>query len=177
MGSLKSLVRVLLDQRLTDWPITLMPRKDQGWITFQASAEERDILETYCQQTRRSKTEVLRELVRNLGGSQALPPTSKPGDTPVSQDNRNASGEVGSFQVSARNLFRGSISKLHKDGVNTEVTLNIAPNIDMISVITTSSAQRLGLKVGKVVYAMIKSSNVMIVVSESLGLKTANPPS
>lgn len=43
-----------------------MPRKEQGWITFQASTEERTLLEQYCRRTQRTKTEVLRELVRSL---------------------------------------------------------------------------------------------------------------
>ncbi|MFM7427121.1 MAG: transporter, partial [Elainella sp.] len=34
-----------------------MPRKAQGWITFQSSEEERQILEQVCQQTQRTKTE------------------------------------------------------------------------------------------------------------------------
>jgi molybdopterin-binding protein len=145
-----------------------MPRKDQGWITFQASAEEREILEAYCQQNHRSKTEVLRELVRNLGSLPSSPSANKSTNISLSQDIPKEPLALSQFQVSARNLFRGSISKLYKDGVNTEVTLSIAPDIEMISVITTSSAQRLGLRVGKVVYAMIKSSNVMIVVNDSL---------
>jgi hypothetical protein len=43
-----------------------MPRKEQGWITFQASNEERTLLERYCRETQRTKTEVLRELIRSL---------------------------------------------------------------------------------------------------------------
>ena len=43
-----------------------MPRKDQGWITFQLPAAERQLLESYCDRTHRSKTDVLRELVRTL---------------------------------------------------------------------------------------------------------------
>jgi hypothetical protein len=35
----------------------LIPRKQQGWITFQSSEEERKILEEYCQQSQRTKTE------------------------------------------------------------------------------------------------------------------------
>ena len=43
-----------------------MPRKDQGWVTFQTSEEERKILEEFCQNSQRTKTEILRELVRGL---------------------------------------------------------------------------------------------------------------
>jgi molybdopterin-binding protein len=144
-----------------------MPRKNQGWITFQASPEEREILEAYCQQTQRSKTEVLRELVRCLESYQ--PTSSQATQAPATAgENGHNPRALAPFQVSARNLFQGSIIKLYKDGVNTEVTLEIAPNVTITSVITTGSAQRLGLKVGKVVFAMVKSSNVMIAVNESL---------
>ena len=43
-----------------------MPRKDQGWITFQTSEEERQLLEGICHQSQRTKTEVLREMLRGL---------------------------------------------------------------------------------------------------------------
>jgi molybdopterin-binding protein len=72
------------------------------------------------------------------------------------------------FQVSARNLLMGRITNLYRDGVNTEVTVEVAPQVTITAVITSSSAQRLALKVGKVVYAMVKSSNVMIATSASL---------
>lgn len=43
-----------------------MPRKDQGWITFQTSEEERQLLEEICRVSQRTKTEVLREMLRGL---------------------------------------------------------------------------------------------------------------
>ena len=44
-----------------------MPRKEQGWVTFQTSEEERKLLDEFCQLSQRTKTEILRELVRGLG--------------------------------------------------------------------------------------------------------------
>ncbi len=72
------------------------------------------------------------------------------------------------FQVSARNLLRGRITNLYRDGVNTEVTLEVAPQVEITAVITSSSAQRLGLQVGRVVYALVKSSNVLIATGQAL---------
>jgi molybdopterin-binding protein len=46
--------------------------------------------------------------------------------------------------------------------VNTEVTLELPGKIEVVSIITKSSAKKLGLKRGKEVYAVIKASNVMI---------------
>lgn len=46
--------------------VLTMPRKEQGWITFQLSLEERQLLEQYCQNFQRTKTDVLRSLLRSL---------------------------------------------------------------------------------------------------------------
>jgi hypothetical protein len=46
-----------------------MPRKEQGWITFQSLDEKRRILDQICQQTQRTKTEILREMIRQMGAS------------------------------------------------------------------------------------------------------------
>jgi hypothetical protein len=43
-----------------------MPSKDRGWITFQLPKAEGQMLERYCEQMQRSKTDVLRQLVRTL---------------------------------------------------------------------------------------------------------------
>ncbi|MEH2311598.1 MAG: hypothetical protein V7K35_09390 [Nostoc sp.] len=43
-----------------------MPRKEQGWITFQLSLQERQLLEQYCKRFKRTKTDVLRSLLRSL---------------------------------------------------------------------------------------------------------------
>lgn len=46
--------------------VLTMPRKEQGWITFQSSREELELLEEYCKRHQRTKTEVLRCLLRSL---------------------------------------------------------------------------------------------------------------
>ncbi|URD51145.1 hypothetical protein [Chroococcidiopsis sp. CCNUC1] len=40
--------------------------RQKQWITFKVSELEMQALETYCQQTQRSKTNVLRETIRQL---------------------------------------------------------------------------------------------------------------
>ena len=140
-----------------------MPRKQQGWITFQSSESERQLLEQYCEQTQRSKTEILRELLRSLAAQNEL-----------QSDSPSASAEtlglnvpepdiaLQTLQVSARNLLKGKVKRLIKGAVSTEVVVAIAPGVDLVSVITTASANQLNLSEGKEVFAMIKSSNVMI---------------
>jgi len=129
------------------------------------------MLELHCQQAQRSKTEVLRELVRSL--SQPLPSSSNPSIQPRVQDSVDtAEIELLSQQllrdkpmkVSARNILKGTVKQLVTGSVNTEVTLEIAPGIEITSIITKASAEQLGLAEGKEAYAIIKSSNVMIAV-------------
>lgn len=43
-----------------------MPRKDANWIGFQASDDEKKLLEDYCYLKRLTKTEVLRGFIRDL---------------------------------------------------------------------------------------------------------------
>jgi hypothetical protein len=45
---------------------TKLSNKQKQWITFKVSALEMRALEEYCQQTQRTKTDILRELIRNL---------------------------------------------------------------------------------------------------------------
>lgn len=147
-----------------------MPRKEQGWITFQSSEEERQILEEHCKQSQRSKTEILRELVRSL--NQQPPPQLKPPRHKRDQKD-SMGGEIElsghksaykALKVSARNVLKGTVKQIIEGAVNTEVTLEIAPGIEFLSIITKASAEELGLSEGKEAYAVIKSSNVMIAV-------------
>ncbi len=145
-----------------------MPRKEQGWITFQSSEEERKILEQYCLQSQRSKTEILRELVRTLSqqSPSPQPPPSKQGGNEDSgtlvRESFSQSPELKAMKVSARNVLRGTVKRVVTGVVNTEVTLEIAPNVELISIITRASAEQLDLSEGKEAYAVIKSSNIMM---------------
>ncbi len=137
-----------------------MPRKEQGWITFQSSPEEQQILEQYSKQSQRSKTEVLRELIRSL--NQKLQPLPSPRQHGRQEDSSHHKSESAALKVSARNVFKGTVKRVVKGTVNTEVTMEIAPGVELISIITTASAEQLELQEGKLAYAVIKSSNVMI---------------
>jgi molybdopterin-binding protein len=143
-----------------------MPRKEQGWITFQSSEEERQILEQYCQQSQRTKTETLRELVRSLNqrsSPQAIPQRGKQEDSTNSESEfGNQKSEYRAMKVSARNVLKGTVKQVVTGVVNTEVILEISPGVELISIITRASAEELGLSEGKEAYAVIKSSNVMI---------------
>jgi molybdopterin-binding protein len=66
------------------------------------------------------------------------------------------------MKVSARNSFEGTISKIVRGPVSTEVTIRIAPKMEIVSVITTNSAKRLKLKKGLKAHALIKADSVII---------------
>ena len=68
------------------------------------------------------------------------------------------------MQVSARNALKGNVKQIVPGAVNTEVMLELAPAIEVVAIITKSSAQGLGLSVGKPVYAVVKSTDVMVAV-------------
>ena len=64
--------------------------------------------------------------------------------------------------ISARNCLKGRIKKLAPGTVNTEVIVELASGAEIVSIITTQSAERLRLAPGKEVSAVIKASDVMI---------------
>jgi molybdopterin-binding protein len=61
-------------------------------------------------------------------------------------------------------MMKGRIKAITPGAVNAEVVLEIAPGVEVVSIITMSSVQTLGLAVGKEAYAVVKASNVMIAV-------------
>src|SRR5205085_22022 len=66
-----------------------------------------------------------------------------------------------SLELSARNRLRGTITRLQLDGLMAEVTLRIGDQ-ELVSIITRSSAERLHLREGDTVFAVMKSTEVMI---------------
>ena len=68
------------------------------------------------------------------------------------------------MKLSARNVIKGTVKVVTPGAVNTEVVVEIADGTEVVSIITKSSAERLGLAVGKQVYVVIKASNVMLAV-------------
>ncbi len=71
------------------------------------------------------------------------------------------------MKISARNVLKGKVSRLVHGAVNTEVTVQLPGKIEVVSIITKSSAKKLALKRGKEVYAVIKASNVMVAIRSS----------
>lgn len=66
------------------------------------------------------------------------------------------------MELSARNQFKGKVTGIITGGVMAEVTVDVGHGMEVVSVITKSSAERLGLKEGSEVTALIKSSEVLL---------------
>ena len=66
------------------------------------------------------------------------------------------------MKTSARNQFKGTVRELIKGPVSAEVTIGVAPGVEIIATISTRSADGLGLAVGKSVHALIKASSVVV---------------
>jgi molybdopterin-binding protein len=66
------------------------------------------------------------------------------------------------MKLSARNTFSGTIKRIVRGPVSTEVTLRIAKGVEIVSVITSHSARRLKLKKGRRAYALVKADSVMV---------------
>ncbi len=66
------------------------------------------------------------------------------------------------MKISARNILKGKVIRLVPGAVNTEVTIELPGGAHLVSIITNTSIENLGLGVGKEAYAIIKASNVMV---------------
>jgi len=69
---------------------------------------------------------------------------------------------AGTLQSSARNQYRGVVSRITPGAVNAEVELRIGDGIVLIAIITEDSLARLGLRVGAAALALVKASWVLL---------------
>jgi len=68
------------------------------------------------------------------------------------------------MKFSARNQIKGIVKSINTGAVNSEVIIEIAPNVEVVSIITNSSVDALRLEAGKEAYAVMKASNVMVAI-------------
>lgn len=68
------------------------------------------------------------------------------------------------MKVSARNMIKGKVKKIDIGAVNAEVVIELPNGVEIVSIITKNSVERLGLKVGMEANAIVKASNVIIAV-------------
>ena len=68
------------------------------------------------------------------------------------------------MKISARNVLKGTIKEIREGAVNDEVVIEMSGGQKIVSVITKTSVENLGLAKGKQAYAVIKASSVMLAV-------------
>ena len=141
-----------------------MPRKEQGWVTFQTSEEERKILEEFCENSQRTKTEILRELVRGLNKYSSPPISLSTSEAKIETHGEELPiiSPKKPLKVSSRNILKGIIKRITTGSVNTEVTLEIVHKVELTAMITRVSAEELELFEGTEAYAVIKSNDIVI---------------
>ncbi len=66
------------------------------------------------------------------------------------------------MKLSARNVLKGTVKSVTHGAVNSEIVIELAGGQEVVSIITKSSAERLGLVEGREAYAVIKASSVMV---------------
>ena len=67
------------------------------------------------------------------------------------------------MKISARNSLKGRVRSIHVGAVNSEVVIDVG-GTEIVSIITKTSVEALGLEEGSEVYAVIKASDVMVAV-------------
>ena len=65
---------------------------------------------------------------------------------------------------SACNILKGKVKEVNMNGEEPEVILEIAPGVEITSVMSKDLAQKLRMRVGNFAYLTIDASDVMIIL-------------
>jgi len=79
-----------------------------------------------------------------------------------------------SMKTSARNQFAGPITAIKEGVVDTEVTLQIGPNLLLTAIITRTSAENIGLVPGRDVLAFVKAPSILLMTGEDGQISARN---
>jgi len=66
------------------------------------------------------------------------------------------------MQFSARNKLKGTVKSIKLAGVMAEIIIELPDGQEVVSAITRGSVESMNIKEGDMVYAVIKSTEVMI---------------
>ena len=64
------------------------------------------------------------------------------------------------MKISARNVLQGLVQNVNKGAVNAQITIVLPGGEQIVSIITNSSVDSLGLEQGKPAFAIVKASDV-----------------
>ena len=117
------------------------PERDwRGWRAYTEAQVEALSLKLYPNKREKTPVEIIKP----------SPSSGKP---------RN---ELPALDISARNRLMGIIKSIEIEGVMAEVVLDLGAGNEIVSVITRSSIERLGLEVGSEAVALVKATEVML---------------
>ncbi|MEQ1620990.1 MAG: TOBE domain-containing protein [Methylococcales bacterium] len=68
------------------------------------------------------------------------------------------------MQLSTRNQWQGTITAINHGNIVSEVTLEISPEISVVSIVSKTAIENLGLAIGSKAYALIKSTEVTLAI-------------
>lgn len=71
------------------------------------------------------------------------------------------------MKISARNQFRGTVKAVKPGAVNSEVSMILPGEQELVAIITNESASSLQLQAGKEVVALVKASHVLVMTDAS----------
>jgi molybdate transport system regulatory protein len=72
--------------------------------------------------------------------------------------------ELDASKISARNVLRGTVSRVREGAVNNEVVMKLAGGTELTAIITRESSHALGLKEGEPADAAFKANSVILAV-------------
>lgn len=65
-------------------------------------------------------------------------------------------------ELSARNRFRGVVSRVEVDGLLAQVEIDVTEPARVVAIVTRDAAEELGLRPGMPATAIVKSTSVMV---------------
>lgn len=68
------------------------------------------------------------------------------------------------MKISARNQLKRIVKSVTPGAVNTEVAIELPGGVEVVSIITKTSAEAMALAPGKQAYAVVKASDVMVAI-------------
>jgi len=86
---------------------------------------------------------------------------SKSGSSTRTDSDNKLHANLEADMLSARNQFQGTIKSVKLGNIMAEVVVSVG-NLEIVSVITRGSVERMGLKPGDTVTAVIKSTEVLV---------------
>jgi molybdate transport system regulatory protein len=70
--------------------------------------------------------------------------------------------DFGGYRLSERNQLKGTVTRIQRGTVNTEVVIELAGGDSVAAVITTESLKSMALGEGDTAWAVVKASSVIL---------------